>query len=362
MAGDARRAEPLRPVRHRRQRPRVVRRLARARLLLDFAREQPVRAAERGPPRVAWRVLAARRDHQPDGGAEQARSVFSVHRLWIPSRTPALVRRSRSRSRAASATPAGARSSSAAGCATACSGGRRRTSTSKSTASPAPRLRELLAAFGSVNAVGESFTVYKVAGDRRGASPPRIEDRPRASRLRGHGRSGPVARGGGAPARLHHQRHRVGSADRRVHRPVRRPRAISRHASCARSIPATFGDDSLRVLRAVQFAARFELALDAGHRASSAGRIPLDDLPAGTRLGRNREAAAAGARGRRSGCDARARPRGHRPAVPGAAGARRLPAGAGVASRGGRLGAHADGRSTRRARASTTSSARSRLP
>src|SRR4030095_12177424 len=41
----------------------------------------------------------------------------------------------------------------------------------------------------------------------------------------------------------------------------------------------TFGDDSLRVLRAVQFAARFEFALDAETHALCAS-IPLDDLPA----------------------------------------------------------------------------------
>ena len=41
----------------------------------------------------------------------------------------------------------------------------------------------------------------------------------------------------------------------------------------------TFGDDSLRVLRAVQFAARLELALDAD-TASLCRRIALDDLPA----------------------------------------------------------------------------------
>ena len=42
--------------------------------------------------------------------------------------------------------------------------------------------------------------------------------------------------------------------------------------------PRTFGDDSLRVLRAVQFAARFEFALDPG-TAELCRRIPLDDLP-----------------------------------------------------------------------------------
>jgi tRNA nucleotidyltransferase (CCA-adding enzyme) len=43
--------------------------------------------------------------------------------------------------------------------------------------------------------------------------------------------------------------------------------------------PATFGDDSLRVLRAIQFAARFELTLDEETR-TLCRTIPLDDLPA----------------------------------------------------------------------------------
>jgi tRNA nucleotidyltransferase (CCA-adding enzyme) len=43
--------------------------------------------------------------------------------------------------------------------------------------------------------------------------------------------------------------------------------------------PGTFADDSLRVLRAIQFAARFELAVDPATRAIFAS-IPLDDLPA----------------------------------------------------------------------------------
>ncbi len=42
--------------------------------------------------------------------------------------------------------------------------------------------------------------------------------------------------------------------------------------------PVTFGDDSLRVLRAVQFAARFEMTLDEQTKALCRG-IRLDDLP-----------------------------------------------------------------------------------
>jgi len=43
--------------------------------------------------------------------------------------------------------------------------------------------------------------------------------------------------------------------------------------------PSTFGEDSLRVLRAVQFAARFEFALH-DDTAALCRTIPLDDLPA----------------------------------------------------------------------------------
>ena len=43
--------------------------------------------------------------------------------------------------------------------------------------------------------------------------------------------------------------------------------------------PRTFGDDSLRVLRGLQFAARFDLEMDAATKALCR-RIPLDDLPA----------------------------------------------------------------------------------
>jgi len=43
--------------------------------------------------------------------------------------------------------------------------------------------------------------------------------------------------------------------------------------------PRTFADDSLRVLRAVQFAARFELTIDS-ETARICSTVPLDDLPA----------------------------------------------------------------------------------
>ena len=57
--------------------------------------------------------------------------------------------------------------------------------------------------------------------------------------------------------------------------------------------PETFGDDSLRVLRAIQFAARFEFTLDEDTR----GAVPRDSArrsAGGADLGRDREAAAPG--------------------------------------------------------------------
>ena len=166
---------------------------------------------------------------------------------------------------------------------------------------------------------------------RHRPSPPRVESGPRAQRLRRRRRSVDVDRGGGAAPRLHRQRDLVGSAHRRIPRPVRRPRTISSREFSKPSIRTTFGDDSLRVLRAVQFAARFELTLD----ERDEGAVPRDPArrsAAGAHLGRDRKAAAA----RRAAVDrirARAGARRHRPAVSGIEGAGRMRAGARVASR-----------------------------
>ena len=73
---------------------------------------------------------------------------------------------------------------------------------------------------------------------RRVAAAARVEGRPRPPRLRSDGRSVHDGRGGGAPARLHDQRDRLGPADRRAHRPVRRRRPILRAAVFASSIGA----------------------------------------------------------------------------------------------------------------------------
>ena len=129
--------------------------------------------------------------------------------------------------------PAAARSSSAAGCAIGCSAATRRTSTSRSSASPAERLRQLLESFGRVETVGESFQVYKT-GDIDVSLPRRESKSGRGHR--GFDVTGDPSmshRGRRAPARLHGQRDRLGSADRRVPRSVRRPRR-PRRAGLAR--------------------------------------------------------------------------------------------------------------------------------
>jgi tRNA nucleotidyltransferase (CCA-adding enzyme) len=141
---------------------------------------------------------------------------------------------------------------------------------------PAPRLREVLAAFGSVNAVGESFTVYKVAGIDVAL--------PRRESKTGRGHRGFEVTGDPDLSIEEAARRRdftinaiawdpltgeyIDPFDGRGDLEARVLRAVD---------PRTFGDDSLRVLRAVQFAARFELSLEPGTR-EICGRLPLDDL------------------------------------------------------------------------------------
>jgi tRNA nucleotidyltransferase (CCA-adding enzyme) len=143
---------------------------------------------------------------------------------------------------------------------------------------PSSRLRQLLEPFGRVEAVGESFQVYKL-GD--------IDvSLPRRDSKAGRGHRGFVV---------------VGDPDLSVAEAARRRdftvNAISWDPLTAEYLdpvggrsdladrrlrvvdPATFPDDSLRVLRAVQFAARLELTLDRT-TADLCRTIPLDDLPA----------------------------------------------------------------------------------
>ena len=143
---------------------------------------------------------------------------------------------------------------------------------------PANRLRSLLEALGRVEAVGESFQVYKIG--EIDVSLPRRESKAR----RGH-RGFDVT---GDPSMT------VADAARRRDFTVN---AIAwdplddvyldpfdGRTDLARRLlravdPATFPEDSLRVLRAVQFAARFNFELDERTLAMCRS-IPLDDLAA----------------------------------------------------------------------------------
>jgi len=143
---------------------------------------------------------------------------------------------------------------------------------------PSETLRATLERLGRVDTVGESFTVYKI-GDID-VSLPRRESKT------GRGHKGFTVEGDPDLPFIDAARRRdftinaigrdpltgevLDPFDGRRDLAERRLRVVDR---------ATFGDDSLRVLRAFQLAARFDLAVDDETRAMLRA-IPLDDLPA----------------------------------------------------------------------------------
>ena len=144
---------------------------------------------------------------------------------------------------------------------------------------PADRLRPLLHQFGTVNAVGESFTVYKVADVD--VSLPR-----RDSKI-GRGHRGFEVTGDPSMSIEEAARRRDFTVNAIAWDPLRdeyldpydgRIDLLERRILRAVD-PNTFADDSLRVLRGVQFAARFDLTMTPETK-EVCRRIPLDDLPA----------------------------------------------------------------------------------
>ena len=142
----------------------------------------------------------------------------------------------------------------------------------------ADRLRALLDRFGRVDTVGASFTVFKVG--RLDVSLPRTESKT------GRGHRGFTVTGDPALPIEEAARRRDFTVnaiawdplDDEYLDPCRGRDDLERR--CLRMVdPDTFGDDSLRVLRAVQFAARLEFDVDEATKARCR-EIPLDDLPA----------------------------------------------------------------------------------
>ncbi len=142
---------------------------------------------------------------------------------------------------------------------------------------PSDRVRQVLESFGRVEAVGESFQVYKL-GD--------IDvSLPRRDSKSGRGHKGFIVTGDPDMTVAEAARRRDFTVnaiswdplDDEYIDPFDGRADIERRALRAVD-PQTFPDDSLRVLRAVQFAARLEFALDEP-TAALCRSIPLDDLP-----------------------------------------------------------------------------------
>ncbi|MBS1794549.1 MAG: HD domain-containing protein [Acidobacteria bacterium] len=140
------------------------------------------------------------------------------------------------------------------------------------------RLRALLSGFGEVNAVGEAFTVYKIGQDLDVALP-------RRERKTGRGHRGFVVEGDQDMSFEEAAKRRDFTVNA-IMRDVLTGEIVDCYGG-RRDIEnrilrvvarETFAEDSLRVLRAAQFAARFEFAIDDETRAICR-EIDLTDLP-----------------------------------------------------------------------------------
>lgn len=142
----------------------------------------------------------------------------------------------------------------------------------------ADALKALLGRFGSINTVGESFTVFKVQG--LDVSLPRRESKV------GRGHRGFEVHGDPSLSFDEAARRRDFTINAIGWDPLT-DEYLDPHGGrddldrrVLRMVDArTFGEDSLRVLRALQFAARFDCRLDDA-TARVCRETPLDDLPA----------------------------------------------------------------------------------
>ena len=145
------------------------------------------------------------------------------------------------------------------------------------------QLLPLLAGVGRVEAVGQSFPVYKVVRQGDGLIDVAL---PRRESKRGRGHKGFDVQGDPAMSLEEAARRRDFTINaiswdpltERYEDPFAGQTDLQRRLLKAVDL-TTFGDDSLRVLRAIQFAARFEFTLE-DQTAALCRTIRLDDLPA----------------------------------------------------------------------------------
>ena len=142
----------------------------------------------------------------------------------------------------------------------------------------ADRLRELLAELGPVNAVGKNFTVYKVG--------PVHVSIPRTESKSGRGHRGFTVKGDPDLPLVEAARRRDFTINAIAWDPLNDNyldpyggKADLKQRLLRVVDPHTFGDDSLRVLRALQLAARFGLRVDETTK-NICRQTLLDDLPA----------------------------------------------------------------------------------
>jgi tRNA nucleotidyltransferase (CCA-adding enzyme) len=140
------------------------------------------------------------------------------------------------------------------------------------------KLREILNRFGKVDAVGEAFTVYKI-GNNLDVSLPRRE------RKTGRGHRGFTIEGDPRMSFEEACRRRDFTINAILQDPLNGEiiDPFGGRADIERKLvrvvaPETFIEDSLRVLRAAQFAARFEFEIEA-ETAELCRSIDLSDLP-----------------------------------------------------------------------------------
>ena len=140
------------------------------------------------------------------------------------------------------------------------------------------RLPSLLQTLGRVEPVGQAFPVYKLGNIDVAL--------PRRESKAGRGHKGFIVAGDPSMPFAEAARRRDFTINAIAWDPLTDEYLdpFDGRADLARRLlrvvaPATFGDDSLRVLRALQFAARFELTLDPA-AAAICRAIRLDDLPA----------------------------------------------------------------------------------